>query len=123
MTDVHALEDHPAGITRRTAALLPIVPSKDDYAGNGSDNDAEDDRQRNHFLPRCDVRIYEMSKIVKTPDCVIQKQPDGSRVCALHGKPLQQQNMFGPANPSGPGHLSAWVCPVSGKMLIEMERL
>src|SRR5215470_2096092 len=70
-----------------------------------------------------DDRISEMSKIVKTPDCVIQKQPDGSRSCAVHGKPLQQQNMFGPANPSGPGHLSAWVCPVTGKMLIEMEGL
>jgi hypothetical protein len=62
-----------------------------------------------------------MSKIVKNPNCVIQKQPDGSRVCGLHGKPLQPKNMFGPANPSGPGHLSAWVCPVTGKMLIEME--
>src|SRR5262245_18061712 len=56
-----------------------------------------------------------MSKIVKTPDCVIQKRPDGSRVCAVHGKPLQEQSMSGSANPPGPGHLSAWVCPDSGK--------
>lgn len=64
-----------------------------------------------------------MSKIVKTPDCVIQKRPDGSRVCGLHGKPLQQQAMFGPATPSGPGHLSAWMCPVSGRTLLEIEGL
>jgi hypothetical protein len=62
-----------------------------------------------------------MSKIVKTPDCVIQKRPDGSRLCGLHGKPLQERDMSGPANPPGPGHLSAWICPDSGKTLIEIE--
>src|SRR5262249_3537688 len=67
MTDVHAVEHGPAGVTRRTAALLSAVPSGEEAAGNGSDNSAENDQQQIHFLFQCDARIYEMSKIVKTP--------------------------------------------------------
>jgi len=31
--------------------------------------------------------------------------------------------MSGSVNPPGPGHLSAWVCPDSGKTLLDIEEL
>lgn len=43
--------------------------------------------------------------------------------CAVHGCELTPLALAGAANPPGMGHLSAWICPASGKQLYDVEGL
>ena len=54
-------------------------------------------------------------------ECEMARSENGTRICSIHKKPLVPQDMSG-NNPPGLDHLSAWVCPVSTKTLIERSR-
>jgi len=59
-----------------------------------------------------------MAQKQASAQCAMARSEDGTRVCSIHKKPLVPQDMSG-NNPPGLEQVSAWVCPVSAKTLIE----
>lgn len=54
-------------------------------------------------------------------DCSIHRTDDGSIKCAVHNAFLTPRQPSGDPNPPGPGHVSAWICPVSQTTIMEAE--
>ncbi|HET7208231.1 MAG TPA: hypothetical protein VFI95_16770 [Terriglobales bacterium] len=50
-------------------------------------------------------------------ECGFAKSKDGTPICGFHQQPLVRQYMAGEGNPGLP-QLSAWICPVSKRLLI-----
>lgn len=55
--------------------------------------------------------------------CKVVRRSDGSLYCETHKSPLVQQKLSGDMNPSGLGHISAWVCLPSGNTYMEAQDL
>jgi len=55
--------------------------------------------------------------------CKIVKRDNGIPYCETHKAPLVRQALSGDMNPSGLGHLAAWVCLASGDSYIEGQDL
>ena len=62
-------------------------------------------------------------KITESSECQLKKDADGTRRCAVHGKPLQQLTITGDPNRPGLGRISTWKCLDSGKTMMEVEGL
>jgi hypothetical protein len=55
--------------------------------------------------------------------CKVVKRGDGSLYRETHKSPLVKQKLSGDVNPSGLGHVSAWVCLPSGNTYMEAQGL
>lgn len=52
--------------------------------------------------------------------CAFDRGDDDTPICWLHRKPLNQLAVHSmDPNPPGPGHFSAWICPVSNKQVYD----
>ena len=52
--------------------------------------------------------------------CGFARGENGTPVCSYHRAELNQLAVHGDQpNPPGPGHFSAWICPVSGKQIYD----
>jgi hypothetical protein len=51
--------------------------------------------------------------------CAFDHNADGTPICSYHSMQLNQLTVHGDFNPRGLGHLSAWICPVSGKQIYD----
>jgi len=60
-------------------------------------------------------------RITESSECFLKKDANGIRICAVHGKPLQQLTTTGDSSPSGVRRINTWKCTDSGKTFMEIE--
>lgn len=53
--------------------------------------------------------------------CSVARDDDGRAICQYHRQVLQQLELHGEPNPPGLGHISAGICPVSGKSVLTTD--
>ena len=58
---------------------------------------------------------------ISESECQIQKDDNGIRCCAVHGKPLQQLTTTGDSPVTGIRRITTWKCIDTGKTLMELE--
>lgn len=63
--------------------------------------------------------MAEIIQASQSARCGRERNPDGVWVCKLHGQPLREITLPTSIDPRGLGHLSAWVCPVSGEPILD----
>jgi len=52
--------------------------------------------------------------------CSFDRDDDNTPICRLHRRPLNSLAVHSvDPNPPGPGHFSAWICPVSNKQVYD----
>jgi hypothetical protein len=65
-----------------------------------------------------EVRWLDISQSDK---CSIHRSTDSDAKCAIHNVFLTGVQVDGDPNPPGPGHIRAWLCPISQQTMIEAD--
>jgi hypothetical protein len=68
-----------------------------------------------------DKQKPDQTKFSESSECQIKKDDNGVRICAVHGKPLQQLTKTGDSLGTGVRQIRTWKCIDSGKTLMEIE--
>lgn len=63
--------------------------------------------------------MAEITQASQSTRCGRERNAEGIWVCRLYHQPLREITLPASVDPRGLGHLSAWVCPVSGEPILD----
>jgi hypothetical protein len=69
-----------------------------------------------------DEAVTDILKIKPEPKCQIDSTDPKKWKCSVHGRILRERPLAAARNPPGPGHIRAFICPVSDKELRHVEK-
>ena len=78
---------------------------------------------QNHTMGLIEKQKPDHIKITESSECQLKKDANDIRICAVHGKALQQLTTTGDSSPAGLRRIRTWKCLDSGRTIMEVEGL